>query len=924
MPREKPYQDTLNLPRTDFAMRANLARNEPERLRRWQEMDLYGRLRAARKGRPRFVLHDGPPYANGSIHIGHAVNKVLKDMIVRTQSLSGLDAPYRPGWDCHGLPIELQTEKTLSAERRRDPHVFRAAARAYAHKQIERQREDFVRLGVLGQWDDPYLTMDFRTEADTVRTLGALLEGGYLYRGTKPVYWCDACGSALAEAEVEYEERISPAIDVLYEAAGAGLAQAFGLAADARVGVAIWTTTPWTLIASQAVCVHPDLEYTTVEYRGAPVVVACALRESFCERTGAARAADAPVRRGRELAGLLLRHPFLEREVPLLAAGHVSDEEGTGCVHTAPAHGPEDFAVGREHALPTDSPVGADGRFGADVPEVAGLAREEATEHILELLRANDRLLARREHPHSYPHCWRHHTPLFYRTAAQWFVPMDGQTGLRAAALRTVPDVSWHPHWGEERMRGMLENRPDWCVSRHRNWGTPIALFLHRESEQPHPRSAELIEEVARRIEERGIDAWFDLEPEELLGAEAGDYVKSADTLDVWFDSGSTHHTVLDRDPQLGRPADLYLEGSDQHRGWFQSSLLVSVALTGEAPYRAVLTHGFVTDAQGHKMSKSRGNVVEPQEVIREMGADVLRLWIASSDTSSELVLSDEVLARTRESYRRIRNTARYLLGNLYDFDPGQHCVPADEMPALEQWVLGVAADCDRAVRAAYRDYHFHLAAKRLHGLCAVELGSLYLDITKDRSYTLPCAHPARRATQTAMYVLAETLARWLAPICPYTADEIYEQIPGPREDSVHLAQWFDLDPWQPAAPAFSKAQWQQMLDVRSAVDRELERMRADGGIGSPLDAEVTLTLPAEEAALFGTMGEEAHHLFLTSAVHLREGQERDITVAPSKHPKCVRCWHHHPSVGQLVDHPTLCVRCHGNIGNSPEVRLYV
>ena len=918
-----PYRDTLNLPRTDFPMRARLPEREPERLARWQAMDLPGLLRAQRAGRERFVLHDGPPYANGDIHIGHAVNKVLKDMIVRAQSLAGRDAPYRPGWDCHGLPIELQVERAGSA--RGDARAFRAACRAYAHAQIDRPRRDFIRLGVLGQWNAPYLTMDYRTEADTVRALGALLEAGHLYRGVKPVYWCAECRSALAEAEVEHQERISPAIDVRYDAADDALARAFGRDASAPLAVAIWTTTPWTLIASEAVCIHPDLEYALAERDGRLLVVAAALRESFCARTGAAPADAAPVR-GAALAGAALAHPLLDQRVPLLAGAHVSDAEGSGCVHTAPAHGPEDFAIGQAHGLPGACWVGDDGRVLADAPAAAGLKIADASERMLEQLAKCGRLLAHRRHRHSYPHCWRHHAPLFYRAAAQWFVRMDGDSSLRAAALRAAGAVDWHPRWGGARMRGMLESRPDWCISRHRSWGTPIALFLRREDDAVHPRTPELIEEVARRIERGGIDAWFDLDARELLGDEADAYAKSADTLDVWFDSGATHRTVLERDPQLGRPADLYLEGSDQHRGWFQSSLLTSVALTGAAPYRAVLTHGFVTDANGRKMSKSRGNVIEPQAVTARLGADVLRLWIAAADTGAELAVSDAILQQTAEAYRRIRNTARYLLGNLHDFDPERDRVAPDALCALDQWLLGVAADCDARIRAAFNAYQFHLAVQRLHTLCTGELGSLYLDVVKDRLYTLPADHRARRAAQTALYALTEAFARWLAPICPFTADEIYERIPGPRAASVHLCEWFDLAPWLPRAPALNAAQWARLLELRATVYRELERVRGEQTLGAALDAEVELTLGASDAALLDALGEEARFLFLTSAVRWRAGDDDAVRVAARAcaHAKCARCWHHHPSVGAVDGHPQLCARCHGNIAGLPETRRHV
>ncbi len=930
-----PYRDTLNLPRTDFPMRGNLAAREPERLRRWQEMDLYGRLRAARRGRQRFLLHDGPPYANGKLHMGHAVNKTLKDIVTRARSLDGMDAPYRPGWDCHGLPIELRIEKTLPAEERRDGRKFRRACRAYAARQVDEQRQDFMRLGALGQWDDPYLTMDPGTEAGIARALGALLEAGYLSRGSKPVYWCADCKSALAEAEVEYKDRVSPAIYVRFDATDAGLARTFGLADDSEIAVAIWTTTPWTLLANEAVCLHPEFEYALVERDGCLLLVADALRETVRDLIGA-RDATSPTAQGKRLEGILLRHPFLDKTVPLITGEHVTAEEGTGCVHTAPAHGPEDHAVGLRFGLPVDCPVEEDGRFRADAPEVGGLSVEEANPRVLDALRRVGRLLADAKRAHSYPHCWRHHTPLLYRTAPQWFIRMDA-LDLRERALAATDRVEWYPAWGRERIRGMLDGRPDWCVSRQREWGSPIPFFLRRDDGELHPDTPALLEEVAKRIERGGIDAWFDLDPEELLGDEAAEYVKSPDTLDVWFDSGVTHRTVLAEEYGAGARADLYLEGSDQHRGWFQSSLLTAVALNGDPPYRQALTHGFVVDANGHKMSKSRGNVVEPQKVIDRLGADILRLWVASTDTSGEMAVSDEILGHTAEAYRRLRNTARYLLASLRDFDPDADAVAPADMLALDQWILRRAADLDAAIREDFHRYRFHIICQRLHAFCVNELGGLYLDVTKDRTYTLAATHPARRSAQSAMFLLVEALCRWLAPICPFTADEIYEHIPGDREDSVHLVEWLDLDACRNAPSAISDEEWEVLLEVRQAVSQTLEPMRKAEVIGAALDAEVTLAAEPATARLLERLGPELRFLFITSAAHLGDAIAPDsrnyqlpragslrVQAIPSPRPKCVRCWHHDSSVGSVAGHPDLCARCHGNIEGAGEERRYV
>ncbi len=929
-----PYRDTLNLPHTGFPMRGNLAQREPERLKRWQKLDVYGQLRAARRDRPDFILHDGPPYANGALHMGHAVNKTLKDIVVRSRGLDGLNAPYRPGWDCHGLPIELQIEKTLPHEKRADGRAFRAACRQYAAEQVEAQRRDFMRLGVLGEWEEPYLTMAPKTEAGIVRALGVLLETGYLERGFKPVYWCAKCHSALAEAEVEYEDHVSPAIDVRFDGADSSLAQAFGLEEDAEIAVAIWTTTPWTLMANEAVCLHPELDYALIERHGFRLIVAAALCEAVCERLEA-RPLEAPTVRGAALAGRPLRHPFLERTVPLITGRHVTAEEGTGCVHTAPAHGLEDHAVGLEFGLPVDCPVQEDGHFRPETPEVGGMSIADANARITRKLHDAGRLLAEAWHPHSYPHCWRHHTPLLLRAAPQWFVGM-GAHQLRERALEATDRVAWHPTWGRERIRGMLEGRPDWCVSRQRSWGSPIPLFWRRDNGELHPDTPALLEEVARRIEHGGIDAWFDLDPEELLGEQAAQYVKSPDTLDVWFDSGVTHRTVLGEDHD-GAQADLYLEGSDQHRGWFQSSLLTGVALNGAPPYREVLTHGFVVDAHGHKMSKSRGNIVAPQEVMDRLGADILRLWVASSDTSGELTVSDQILGRTAEAYRRIRNTARYLLASLHDFDPAADPLQPEAMLSLDRWILQRAAAHDRAIRDDYRQYQFHRIAQHLHIFCSTELGSLYLDVTKDRTYTLPAAHPARRSAQTAMHVLAEALCRWLAPICPFTADEIYEHIPGPRTDSVHLCEWMGLESWRDAPAGLAEADWEILLEVRHAVSQTLEPLRQAEKIGAGLDAEVAVCAAPETVRVLQRLGAELKFLFITSEARLCDAPPPDaqayampragelhIAAVPSAHAKCARCWHHHPSVGSVAGHPALCARCHGNLDGPGEERLHV
>ncbi|GBE48310.1 isoleucine--tRNA ligase [bacterium BMS3Bbin12] len=940
------YKDTLNLPKTDFPMKAGLARREPETIERWRSLDLYRRLRAARAGCERFVLHDGPPYANGDIHIGHAVNKILKDIIVKARSLEGYDAAYIPGWDCHGLPIELQVEKKIGKPGRKvDAAEFRRACREYARRQVERQSRDFQRLGVLGDWAHPYLTMDFRFEADIVRALGRIIAAGHVERGYKPVHWCVDCGSALAEAEVEYQERNSPAIDVRFPAADEAAFLARMEVGDADPGhgpvaVVIWTTTPWTLPANQAVALHPQIDYALVQVEGPEgpgrVLMAEALAEAVIARSGLRNLGIVARARGAALEGLRVRHPFYEREVPLILGEHVTLEAGTGAVHTAPGHGLEDYVVGAHYDLPVDNPVGGDGRFLPGTPLFAGAEVLAANDDVIAVLEKSGNLVHAATLSHSYPHCWRHKTPIIFRSTPQWFISMD-RHGLRARALAAIDTVRWTPQWGRARIAGMVGTRPDWCISRQRAWGTPLALFVHREHGTPHPRTPELIEEVARRMEEGGIDAWFDLDPRELLGEDSAEYEKVTDTLDVWFDSGVTHACVLRRRAELGFPADLYLEGSDQHRGWFQSSLLTSVAMNeGAPPYRGVLTHGFTVDAAGRKMSKSLGNVVSPQEVMQHLGADVLRLWVAATDYRSEMTVSDEILKRMSDAYRRLRNTARFLLGNLNGFDPARDRVEPEAMLALDRWVLEQARTLHHEVRRAYEAFEFHVIYQRVHNFCVVTLGGFYLDIIKDRLYTTRRDSLARRSAQSAMYHLAEALVRWLAPVLSFTADEIWRHLPGERGPSVLLETWYE-----PPAVAFPEgmgpAWWERVIQVREAVGKRLEALRVAGAIGSSLDAEVDLYCDARWCEDLSRLGDELRFVLITSyarvhplenrppealAAEVPEGEVR-MYATPSAHPKCVRCWHHREDVGRHAEHPELCGRCVENVTGAGETRRY-
>jgi isoleucyl-tRNA synthetase len=930
------YKKTLNLPNTAFPMRANLAKREPERLRRWQEEDVYGRIRKARSGRDQFILHDGPPYANGSIHIGHAVNKILKDIIVKSKTLSGFDAPYVPGWDCHGLPIEHAVEKKHGKAAELGYNAFRRACRAYAEEQIDNQREDFKRLGVLGDWDHPYLTMEYRTEAAILRALGRIIEGGHVYKGLKPVHWCLECGSALAEAEIEYHDKRSAAIDVRFPAVdSAALADTFGVDAEGRpVSVVIWTTTPWTLPGNQAVAVHSDLEYSLVDAGDELLVLATDLVEPALSRYDIdGRTVGHAL--GAKLENMRVRHPFDDRDVPVILGEHVTLDAGTGCVHTAPGHGQEDYEVGLQYGLPVVNPVRGDGVFAEGTPHVAGIHVRKSDDPICDLLSERGALLSRVPYEHSYPNCWRHKTPVLFLATPQWFISMDD--GLRQGALEAIKDVSFTPAWGRARIEGMVANRPDWCISRQRMWGVPIALFVHRDSGELHPRTGELIEAVAQRIEQGGIDAWFDLDPAELLGDEAESYDRVSDILDVWFDSGVTHAAVLETREELRAPADLYLEGSDQHRGWFQSSLLSSIALRGRAPYEGVLTHGFTVDGHGRKMSKSLGNVIAPQTVMETLGADIIRLWVSAADYRAEMAVSDEILKRMTDSYRRMRNTARFLLGNLHDFDPARDSLAANDMVDLDRWAVDRALAVQDEVRRAFDAYNFHRVYQAVHNFCSVDMGAFYLDVLKDRLYTTPADSNARRSAQTAMQHILEALVRWFAPIISYTADEIWEHMPGARSGSVFEAEWYEgLFPLADEA-TLDRADWNRIKEVRAAVARRLETLRNEGAIGSALDAAVIVHCDAPARDSLASLGDELRFVLLTSEADVGPAAERPddavadeadghevwIAAGRSDDEKCARCWHRRPDVGGDPEHPDLCGRCVTNIAGSGETRAH-
>ena len=925
----------LNLPETSFPMRGDLAKREPAWLKEWQDKKLYQRIRQARAGAKKFILHDGPPYANGDIHIGHAVNKILKDIIVKSKTMSGFDAPYVPGWDCHGLPIELMVEKTHGKEIA--PAKFRELCREYAKEQVERQKKDFVRLGVLGDWDHPYLTMDFKTEADIMRALGDIYKNGYLYQGSKPVHWCVDCGSALAEAEVEYEDVNSPAIDVGFKVVDkAALSKAFGVEVSADVYAVIWTTTPWTLPANQAVSVHPELDYDLIHTSKGYLILGHDLAQATLARYGEEGAKTLASCQGSALKNLQLNHPFDKRQVPIICGEHVTTDAGTGLVHTAAAHGNDDWLVMRAN-FPNEKPrvlIGADGKFfSSDLVEleaIRGLSRQDANKVILNLMQENGSLIASARLNHSFPHCWRHKTPLMQLATHQWFIGMNetDTTGksLREYANTAVDQTEFFPSWGRARLEAMIKNRPDWCVSRQRNWGVPMPLFVHKETGEPHPQTAHLLEQAALLTEQTGVEAWFSLDGAAFLAKHAPEnaaqYKKVTDTLDVWFDSGSTHAAVLKRRPELQHPADLYLEGSDQHRGWFQSSLLTGCAVDGKAPYKALLTHGFVVDGAGHKMSKSKGNVVAPQKVMDTYGADILRLWVASTDYSGELTISDEILKRVAESYRRIRNTLRFLMANLADFDASKDLLPSEQWLEIDRYALALTEQLQTEILADYERYEFHLAVQKFVAFCSEDLGSFYLDILKDRLYTTGEKSHARRAAQSTLYHITQAMMRLMAPILSFTANEVWQTLGLDKNATVFEELWYDLP-----AHGLSDAQitdWESIIHVRALANKAIEEKRGLGEVGSSLQAEITIAVDSPAYDALARMEDALRFIFITSQAKVeKQAGALSFKVAASKHAKCERCWHYREDVGADAEHPSICARCVSNLFGQGEKRTY-
>ncbi|MEB6224156.1 isoleucine--tRNA ligase [Pantoea anthophila] len=935
------YKSTLNLPETGFPMRGDLAKREPGMLQRWYADNLYGVIREAKKGKKTFILHDGPPYANGSIHIGHSVNKILKDIIVKSKGMAGYDAPYVPGWDCHGLPIEHKVEQMIGKPGEKVTAAeFREACRKYAAEQVEGQKADFIRLGVLGDWDRPYLTMDFNTEANIIRALGKIIGNGHLHKGAKPVHWCLDCRSALAEAEVEYYDKTSPSIDVMFNAVDAdAVRQAFGVTAvNGPISLVIWTTTPWTLPANRAISLHPEFDYQLIQIEGRALILAKELVESVMKRAGVSEWQVLGECKGAALELQLFQHPFLEQIQSKVVLGeHVTLDAGTGAVHTAPGHGPDDYVIGQKYGIETANPVGPDGAYlPGTYPTLDGVNVFKANDMIVELLKEKQALLHVEKLLHSYPHCWRHKTPIIFRATPQWFISMD-QKDLRAQSLKEIKGVQWIPDWGQARIESMVANRPDWCISRQRTWGVPMALFVHKESEELHPDTLALMEKVAQRVEQDGIQAWWDLDPRELMGDDADHYVKVPDTLDVWFDSGSTSYSVVDARPEFeGQAPDLYLEGSDQHRGWFMSSLMIGTAMKGKAPYRQVLTHGFTVDGQGRKMSKSIGNTVSPQDVMNKLGADILRLWVASTDYSGEMAVSDEILKRSADAYRRIRNTARFLLANLNGFNPATDLVKPEEMVVVDRWAVGRAQAAQANIVASYENYDFHEVIQRLMQFCSVEMGSFYLDIIKDRQYTAKGDSLARRSCQTALWHIVEALVRWMAPIMSFTADEIWGYLPGERAQYVFTEEWYQGLFGLAEDEALNDAYWAELLKVRGEVNKVIEQARADKRIGGALEATVTLYADAELAAKLQALGNELRFVLLTSGAQVAdyalandEAQQSEllkglkIALHKAEGEKCQRCWHYTTDVGQNPEHAAVCGRCYTNVAGDGEQREF-
>jgi len=919
------YRDTLNLPQTELSMKAGLPKKEPEILDFWNDIGLYEKIRQQNINNKKFILHDGPPYANGAIHLGHSVNKILKDITIKSKTLQGLDAPYVPGWDCHGLPIELNVEKKHGkrSELVQNKKMFQEACKEYALTQIESQKKDFIRLGVLGEWDNPYKSLDSSFEANAVRALGRIYEAGHIEKGEKPVHWCQDCGSALAEAEVEYQDKTSKSIDVAFKANEQSLKklnEVFATNIVDGISFVIWTTTPWTIPSNVAVCINPELDYALIKLDGEHLVIAEAMIELCMERWGTTSELVSKTL-GKNLVDISLIHPFIERNSELLHGDHVTTEAGTGCVHTAPAHGLDDYFICKKHGIETFKALNSKGFFKEEFEFIAGLPASKADPLVIEKLNEVKALVNCDDFHHSYPHCWRHKSPLIFTSTAQWFISMN-KSGLLNEALQSISRVSWEPSWGEQRIEGMLTDRPDWCISRQRNWGVPITLVVHKESGAIHPNQSELFKQFANLIEENGISSWESLDLNEFID-DGDSYIKITDSLDVWFDSGITHFAVSEQRFEEGIVADLYLEGSDQHRGWFQSSLLTSIAMNGRAPYKAVLTHGFVVDENGRKQSKSLGNVVSPQKVWDSLGADILRLWVASADFRSEMVASDEILKRVSDQYRRIRNTFRFILGNLNDFDESKKIVFEDQIE-LDKWIVLETSKLQEDVLQLYESYSYHNVVQKIHNFCVNELGGIYLDIVKDRLYTCKDSSLARQSCQTSLNYVLNTMVRLTAPILSFTSEEIWQTHPSLKgqNESIFLSKYFESK--QEGECVISSSDWARIFEIKDIVNQSIERLRNENKLKGSLDSNVIISANEEDKSILEKLGPELHFVFISSQASVTDGDTLSIQIDQISDEKCTRCWHRDSTVGESKDHPEICSRCEENIDQLGESRSFV
>jgi isoleucyl-tRNA synthetase len=922
------YKETLNLPKTDFPMKGNLPHREPEILKKWDEKSIYHRNLEQSENKKQYILHDGPPYANGDIHIGHAVNKILKDFIIKSKIMSGYHVPFIPGWDCHGLPIELQVEKKYGKAKFRDnPKGFILACREFAEKQIKKQKEDFIRLGIFGTWDKPYTSMDKEIESEIVNSLSKMIKNGHIYYGSKPVHWCIESSSALAEAEVEYKDITSHAVCVNFKVLNKkDISLHEKLDKDFDVYIPIWTTTPWTLPANRAVALSSSIDYSFVKIKDRYLILAKNLIASVMDKSNISNYEILFSIDNEDFSKLELQHPFYDFKVPAIIADHVTDENGTGAVHIAPGHGTDDYLAGKKYNLEIYNPVDDYGRFYESLPIFGGKKIRECNDEIIELLKENKSLLFSENYEHSYPHCWRYKTPLIFRATPQWFMSMDN-SGLRKSIQKEIPIINWLPSWGQDRIFNMIEGRPDWCLSRQRNWGVPLPLFLHKESNELHPDTQTILNKASEIIKDGNIEAWIDYD-KKLLVKDIESYTEVKDTLDVWFDSGVTHQSVL-KNRGIEETADLYLEGSDQHRGWFQSSLITSHAMYGKSPYKNVLTHGFVVDKDGQKMSKSIGNIISPQKIIKDKGADILRLWVAMTDYSKEMTISDEIIKRVSESYRRIRNTSKFLLSNISDYDGTE--IDLDNMVQIDKWIIHKAKKLNIQIQKDYSEFKFHKLIQDIINFCTLELGGYYLDIIKDRLYTSKSDGLSRRSAQKTCHILISYLNAWIAPILTFTAEEIYSKMPNAK-DSIYLSEWFDID--------FSMDDheidiYDSLYSIKPFVSRMIEEARNDNKIGSSLECKLDLICNDKLYQNINNISDELKFVFIVSECTLRLGNENDsysidknpyklsISISKSQNNKCERCWHLNETVGTIEDHPTICRRCSDNVYGDGECRKF-